>query len=417
MSQIQHWAIYTDNNSDKEGFIDTLLNGRSPVGFEVLNGKKGALFSTLAVRRFIEEEVLHDQKFLTGHTSQSLLTFSSGERKKALLRYVLNSHPDFLILDNPWDNLDLAYQKEFSEILQSVARHTCLVQVLARQNDLLPFINRHYRLNGSELIAIEGPKQLAGTDQKQGADHPVPKAIEYIPYTGDMLVEFKNTSVAYGKKPILQSINWDIRKNEFWQLTGPNGSGKSTLLTMITGDNPKAYGQELYIFGQKKGSGESVWDIKKKIGYYTSSMTDRFTGYHSLQNMLLSGLVDSIGLYVQPSEIQLRTTGEWLHLIGMYDNRGSSFHNLSMGNQRLLMCARAMIKHPLLLILDEPTAGLDVNSAALLVTLVNKMAAESNSAILFVSHREEQGLNPQFEFRLEPSGGGSTGKVIQRGQP
>jgi molybdate transport system ATP-binding protein len=143
-------------------------------------------------------------------------------------------------------------------------------------------------------------------------------------------------------------------------------------------------------------------------------MTDRFKGYHSLLNMLLSGLVDSIGLYVQPSEVQLRIAGEWLQLIGMYDRMETSFHDLSMGNQRLLMCARAMIKHPLLLILDEPTAGLDDNNAALFVSLVNKMAAESNSAILFVSHREEPGLKPEFEFHLEPSGQGSAGKVIRR---
>ncbi len=413
MGQHQHWAVYIANNSDKEGFIERLLSSPPPE-FELLKGKRGALFSTLALLPFIEEEARHDAKILTSHTAQSLLSFSSGERKKALLGYVLEIQPDFIILDNPWDNLDSAYQKELREILHSVSKDTSLVQLLARKIDILAFIKIYYRLQGSELIAEESATHVSDPSPTRWADQPLPEAIEAIPSPGELLVQCRNISVRYGNRPILHSINWDIHINEFWQLSGPNGSGKSTLLTMITGDNTKAYGQELTIFGQKKGSGESVWDIKKKIGYFTPTMTDRFSGYHSLQNMLLSGLVDSVGLYVQPSEIQLRVAREWLRLIGIYEKRDCNFHDLSMGNQRLIMCARAMIKHPPLLILDEPTAGLDDESAALFVSLVNKMAAESRSAILFVSHREEPGLKPQLEFRLEMSDQGSTGRVIRQ---
>jgi molybdate transport system ATP-binding protein len=217
--------------------------------------------------------------------------------------------------------------------------------------------------------------------------------------------------VAYGDTPILHAINWDIRPGEFWQLRGKNGSGKTTLLSMITGDNPKGYGQELILFGIKKGSGESIWDIKKKIGYFTPAMIDRFTGYHSLQNMLISGIMDSIGLYIKPTEVQIRLAGEWLALIGMRGMKETYFHDLSMGHQRLVMCVRAMIKHPLLLILDEPTAGLDDRSARLFVSLVNKIAEESKTAIVFVSHREEPGLQAKFEYELVESEKGSLGKV------
>ncbi len=411
MGQLQHWAVYIDNNSDKEGFIEKFLRGCPPPEFEILSGKKGALFSTLALDRYIEEEARHDAKLLTGDTTQSLLSLSSGERKKALLRNVLESQPDFIILDNPWDNLDSDYQKALRKILNSVAIDTHLLLLIGRKKDILPYIKTCYRLQGSELLRDRG-RLTSDPSQFMWGDQPVPMPIENIPCERDLLVRFRNINISYGNRPILHSINWDIRKNEFWQLTGPNGSGKSTLLTMITGDNPKAFGQELIIFGQKKGSGESVWDIKRKIGYFTPAMTDRFSGYHSLQNMLLSGLLDSVGLYVQPSEVQLRVAAEWLRLIGLYDQRDHNFHELSRGNQRLVMCARAMIKHPPLLILDEPTAGLDDASASLFVSLVNKIAAESRSAIIFVSHRKEPGLTPQYEFRLEMSGEGSTGKVI-----
>ncbi len=197
-------------------------------------------------------------------------------------------------------------------------------------------------------------------------------------------------------------------------MAGKNGSGKTTLLSMITGDNPKAYGQNIFLFGTRKGSGESVWDIKKNIGYFTPAMVDRFRGYHSLENMLISGLLDSIGLYIKPSQAQLRVAREWLALLDMEDKKDCYFHDLSLGQQRLIMCVRAMIKHPLLLILDEPTAGLDDASAALVVDLVNKMAAESQTTIVFVSHRKEPELKSHFVYQLELTPEGSVGKVMDK---
>src|SRR5690606_9277785 len=213
--------------------------------------------------------------------------------------------------------------------------------------------------------------------------------------------------------PILKNINWKIRSGSFWQLIGKNGSGKTTLLSMIIGENNKGYGQELYIFGKKKGSGESIWDIKKNIGYFTPSMVDKFSGHHSAINMLISGLTDSVGLYLRPTEVQLQLAKEWLRLINMLDLKDVYFHDLSMGQQRLLMTVRAMIKHPPLLILDEPTAGLDDQSAALFVALTNKIAEESRTAIIFVSHREEPGLRPQYIFQLEQTEQGSEGKIVK----
>ena len=218
--------------------------------------------------------------------------------------------------------------------------------------------------------------------------------------------------MAYGEKAVLHNINWDIKAGEYWELAGKNGSGKTTILSMITGDNPKGYGQEIFLFGTKKGSGESIWDIKKKIGYFTPAMIDRFRGYHSLENMLISGILDSIGLYVIPSAAQIRLAQQWLAMVGLDQKKDSYFHDLSLGHQRLIMCIRAMIKHPLLLILDEPTAGLDDSSASMVVSLVNKMAKESDTTIIFVSHRQEPGLNPQHVFHLTLSEQGSTGQIL-----
>ena len=405
---IEHWAVFINNNSEKQNFIASLLQGPIPEMFSSLKHLRGALFSKLALDAFLEEEVIHDHKILTRHTSQSLRSMSSGERKKALLQYLKALNPDFLILDNPFDNLDLAAVAELKADLGKMASTTSMIQIISRERDRLAFIKTHYFLDKDQIVPKTENMGTLSNPDKLTAIPPPPSNMHY---REGILIALKNISVSYDGKTILKGIDWKIKKGEFWQLKGKNGSGKTTLLSMVTGDNPKGYGQDLRLFGIKKGSGESIWDIKKKIGYFTPAMIDRFKGYHSLENMLISGLMDSIGLYIQPTEIQLRIARQWLRLIGMEEKRATYFHDLSAGQQRLIMCIRAMVKHPLLLILDEPTAGLDDRSASLFVALVNKIALESETAIIFVSHREEPGLKADLIYELVPHQEGSTGKI------
>ncbi len=414
MTQQQHWAVFTDNRSDKKGFIDLIQSGRLPSDFAFLQGKKAAVFSKFELDRFIEEEERHDHKILTLDTPQRLQTMSSGERKKALLTYLLGTKPDYLVLDNPFDNLDNDFQRALRLMLETMANEVAMVQLLSRNEDLLPFIGNCAFLKGAMLEIIDG-KPVVEQTKKPAAlkpDTTIPGAPERTGTPADPLIWLKNVSVNYDGKPILKDINWQISPGEFWQLVGSNGSGKTTILSMITGDNPKGYGQELYLFGRRKGSGETVWDIKKQLGYFTPAMTDSFRGYHNLENMLISGLTDSIGLYVRSTEGQSRIAREWLQLLGLENIRDTYFHDQSEGLKRLVMCARAMVKHPPLLILDEPTAGLDDASASLLVALVNKFAWESSTAIVFVSHRKEPGLTPNAIFQLEMTPQGSVGKVL-----
>lgn len=403
-----HWAIFIDNTSQKSHFVNGLLNGKTFGITNITLGSYGALFSKLALDEFMDEEDRHDSKILTKNIGQSLHSMSSGEQKKALLSYLLDENPDFFVLDNPFDNLDIESQDQLKKTLLEISHSKVIFQIVSRKIDLLPFISNFAYLKDKELVILKDSNfQLNKPfSYRLGIPSPIYK-FEYQ----EVLVQLKDVNVSYGTKAILKKINWTIKKGEFWQLVGKNGSGKTTLLSMITGENPKGYGQELYILGKKKGSGESIWDIKKKIGYYTPTMTDKFTGYHTVENMIISGLNDSIGLYVKPSQVQLGIAHEWLMVIGMLEIKETLFHDLSIGQQRLVMTTRAMVKQPLLLILDEPTAGLDDPSAKLLVTLVNKIATESETAIIFVSHRKEPGLNPDFIYELHSGEEGSTGTI------
>ncbi len=408
---MQSWAIFTENDTPAAPLIDRLLNGPLPSGFEALRGKKGALFSNSEILRWMEEELRHDRKVLARENPQSLQSMSSGERKKALFAYLLEQKPDYLILDNAFDNLDRTARQDLWEKITSLSASTSMIQVLSRRSDLLPFITQRARWQGGEL------QWLAHPEKESRIKDPFPNALPPAPekwgYTAPTLIELRDVSVSFRDKMVLHRISWKIAPGDFWELRGPNGSGKTTLLSLITGDSPKAYGQEIYLFGTRKGSGESVWDIKQHIGYITPALTDRFRGYFTLEQMLISGLVDSIGLYTLPTERQKKLAASWLELLGMTPLKDTYFHDLSKGQQRLIMCARAMIKHPLLLILDEPTADLDDRSAELVVHLVNKLGREGTTAILFVSHREEPGLAPNSILQLNPTDRGSEGLILK----
>ncbi len=409
----QHWGIFIDNDSNKTKLLQELLKGDFPERLAFLNKQEGTLFSKIVLEKFMDAEDRHGTKTIAKETDQPLRTMSSGEQKKALLIYLLSESPDYIILDNPFDNLDITSQELLANTLKEREGKTTFIQIISRKSDLLPFISNFTYLNKEQLsfdVDLENISQLEPSEVFIGN---IPSPLKAITFDQDILIDFKDVSVRFGTKTVLQHIKWNIKKGSFWQLIGKNGSGKTTMLSMITGENPKGYGQELFLFGKKKGSGETIWDIKKKIGYFTPAMTDKFNGYHTIENMLISGFNDSIGLYIKPTEAQLRLTKEWLLLLDLWKVKDTLFHNLSMGQQRLVMTTRAMIKHPLLLILDEPTAGLDDASAKLVVALVNKIAKESNTATIFVSHRREPGLDPDYIYELEMTNEGSIGKVAK----
>lgn len=409
LRNMQHVGIFLSNSFNKHFFIQQLLDKKATGVFDQFNETDAALFSSYSMQQFLLEEEIHGYSGIENAAKQSLRSMSSGEQKKALLKHLLTQQPGLLILDNVFDNLDVEAQQSLRTELEEIANNTTIIQLLHRQRDALDFIKSRVTLTEKgEAIPFVSTEQR----EEITTDQTVPPPLHIYPLITDELVRFNNVNVSYEGRPVLQNINWTILAGEFWQLKGPNGSGKTTLLTMITGDNVKGYGQELFIFGRKKGSGETVWEIKNKVGYLTPAMTDLFSTRHTLEQMVISGYVDSIGLYTIPSDMQKRAAHEWLQLLSMERKANKLFSDLSSGEQRIALIARAMVKHPPLLILDEPLAGLDDHSANKVIQLINKIAAESESAILYVSHQTEKELTPQKVFELTKTKNGSIGTVV-----
>jgi molybdate transport system ATP-binding protein len=415
MDLLKHFAVSITPNCNYNWVIENILSGNVLQPAINLSALQGALYADAAINTMIAEELLHDKFEIITASNSSLKSMSSGEQKKALLQYIIGKRPGFIVVDNIPDNLDAEAQQNIAATLQQIAKHTIIIQIIHRKKDILPFITNAVTLDNNIFLqqqSIEGYLQEENKFVQNPFAKDIPPPLHLYNLPAGPLVQLTGVSVNYEGRPILNNINWTIQSGEFWQLTGPNGSGKSTILSLITGDNPKGYGQNLLLFGFKKGSGESVWDIKKYIGYLTPNMAQFFPRLDSVEKMLLSGFFDSVGLYTLPNETQIKTAHQWLQFIGLYDNKNEPFCFLPLGKQRMVLVARAMVKHPPLLILDEPTAGLDDDSAAIFTNLINAIAAKSATAIIYVSHQKEEGLNPEYIFKLTAGENGSVGMVV-----
>jgi molybdate transport system ATP-binding protein len=404
---MKHWDILLSNQVDKKAFINTLLSGEIQGELSVFNSLNGILYSDISIQKLIEEEYQYDSIEATTESHRNLRTFSSGERKKEFLKYCLKKNPDYIILDNPMDHLDHTSRIELTLAIEAILSSVRIIQLVNRTIDLLPFIANKALIsdNSFELKSINTIRN----NSFENGSHKIP--IHKEVFNDRVLVKMNSISIFYDERAIIDSLSWTIKQGDFWHLIGPNGSGKSTLLSLISGDNPKGYGQDVELFGRKKGSGESVWEIKKQIGFFNTAMTDLFNKSYNLEEMILSGFFDSIGLYTEPTTLQRRIVAQWLEAIQMGHLKNKIFNRLSIGQQRVALIARAVIKHPPLLILDEPLEGLDDQNIELVTQLINLIKKETNIAILFVSHRIEPNLLPDSVLELTPSPTGSKGII------
>jgi len=203
------------------------------------------------------------------------------------------------------------------------------------------------------------------------------------------LVNIRKASVRYTDNVVFENLDWRVEAGQHWQLTGPNGSGKTCLLNLITGDHPQCYNNDIFVCGYQRGNGESIWDVKQHIGYVSSALQwDYRVGINCL-NVIISGFYDSIGLYAKATDLQLGVAMQWLQVLGLEGEARRPFNQCSYGDQRLLLIARAMVKHPSLLILDEPCFGLDDVSRQLVLALIEKICAGSETTVIYVNHHEQ----------------------------
>lgn len=323
---------------------------------------------------------------------------SSGESRKVLLLRAVVQAPSLLVLDDPFDGLDRAACEELRQAIVSASQKLPLVVVGSSSPGELPFAPDALR----EVFVIEGRKVVfrgdaeafmarAATAKQPRTPPPVQLGSFREPLDPSVpLVDLRRGQVRYGEQVVFEELDFHVAAGEHTLIVGPNGSGKSSLLDMLTGDHPQAYSNELYLFGRRRGSGESVWDVKKHVGSVSGRLHRDYRVDASVEEVLLSGLYDSIGVYEKPEPSHRLRATAWLEWLELGLTRSASFRQLSFGQQRLVLIARAAIKLPPLLVLDEPTSGLDAENRAHVLELIASLCTQRRSTVLMVTHRAEE---------------------------
>jgi len=324
---------------------------------------------------------------------------STGETRKVMLIRALSSKPDLLILDEPFDGLDVDTLAMLQAHLASIIDTTPMVMVLNRFDEMPTFITHVAYVDKGELaLTVDKNDESAFNELYQllhlkttDLDIPEADSANTLPALdpNQPLVKLNQATIQYGDTVIVDKLDWTIERGQHWQLSGPNGSGKTGILSLITGDHPQCYTNDIFVFGFQRGKGESIWQIKQFIGYVSTSLQWEYRVSTSCKNVIISGFYDSIGMYTKSSDNQKRIADQWLELLGMTDRADQPFNKLSYGDQRLLLIARAMVKHPPLLILDEPCLGLDDMNRQLVLALIEKICQGKETTVLYVNHHAE----------------------------
>ena len=326
---------------------------------------------------------------------RGLRFISTGEMRKTLLVKAILAKPGLLILDSPLDGLDRASQGEMLDALEELLASDQAMLILCRQAEDIPAGISHVQvLDGGQAIAAGARQEILARRDVDAVMNPASEPFAALPeplprpyeIPAGPLLDLRSVSVAYGDHQVLDQVNWHFDRGQHCLVSGPNGCGKSTLLSLVTGDNHKAYGQDITLFGQRRGSGESVWDIKQKFGQVDTHLHLNWVRGMKVVEVVVSGFFDTVGLYDDWGDRQRAVADGWLTALGLAGYSRESFDALSFGLQRMVLLARAMVKSPTILLLDEPSLGLDGHHRRLLLEAIDHIASNSDTQVIYVSH-------------------------------
>ena len=322
-----------------------------------------------------------------------IILLSSGELRKFKLAASLFTNPKVLIMENPFIGLDAQTRNQLKNLMTMLAQEHGLqiILVLAKTDEIPEFITHIVEVKDMRVM----PKSEVRGKRLEVREYPLPQNIPLTthlsPFTSKSeVIRFNHVTIRYGSRTILKDLDWTVMKGEHWSLSGQNGSGKSTLLSLVCADNPQSYACDIALFGHKRGSGESIWDIKRHIGYVSPEMHRSYRQNIPAIEIVASGLKDTVGLYTRPIETEKIQCRKWLNNLGISHLENRKFLEMSSGEQRLVLLARAFVKEPDLLILDEPLHGLDDQNRKMVKSLVDRYFENPEVTLIYVTHYQEE---------------------------
>jgi molybdate transport system ATP-binding protein len=445
----EHWAVLGPNGSGKSSLVRALAGDLPVVRGRIIRNQEGSTEQTVSYvsfelhRRLVAREEERDEsRFFSGNLEsmttaretifsgaperggrqadfenlvslfeiQSLLdrpirSLSTGEMKRVLIVRAMMRSPKLLVLDEPFDGLDARSRKQLAGWIDTLIEgNTQVILVTHRREEISSKITHVIRLErgmivgqgrreslltseGTETPFQEAKKNGTGVSPGQNDsndEHP------QVVREGEPLISVRDATVRHGEVVALANVTWTMRHGENWALVGPNGAGKTTLLNLISANHPQAYSNEITLFGRRRGTGESIWEVKRGIGFLSSEFHLSYRKGISAFDVILSGFFDSVGLYRRSTPRQRHIARQWVEVLGIETLWERPFDRLSCGEQRMVLLARAMVKGPLLLILDEPCQGLDRSNRRRVLDLIDFIGRRPGTNLLYVTHHEEE---------------------------
>jgi len=351
------------------------------------------------------------------------IKLSSGQSRKLLITSAILQKPQLLIIDNPYMGLDAKSRQEFNDLLDNLVKNEGIQLILSGQYEVLPTCISHELALENLSITYQGkvrpaafstlpketktpfgkhfsllsPKELAVEKtnfEVEKRSQLIQKIKPFFEKPNNLenwtdIFKLKNTSVAYYGKKILDTINWEVKTGEKWALFGKNGSGKSTLLALLFGDHPQAYANEIYLFDQKRGVGQNIWEIKKRTGFTSSELHYFFNANLTAENAIITGLFDHVYLKRAPTLQEQTLVDLLMDYFDILHFKDRLFQQLSTGEQRILLLIRALIKNPPLILLDEPFQGFDLATIEKAKQLLDAVLSPEHT-LIFITHFERE---------------------------
>jgi molybdate transport system ATP-binding protein len=323
-----------------------------------------------------------------------LLQLSNGEHKRFQLARAILQHPEWILLDNPYTGLDKEARIILNEILEGLVRDGIQIVLVTGPSEIPPVVTHTAVLDHGKIITfsqkenapLPAPTTSGGVDLARIRN--IPAAYPYPPFS--TAIKMIDTTISYHGKNILDKINWEVKHGQCWNVAGHNGSGKSTLISLINGDNPQAFANQIWLFDKRKGSGESIWDIKQKTGFVSPELHHYFESSSTCFHVIASGLFDTMGLFRKLNASQQTLTEQWMECMQVAHLSERLYHNLSDGEQRKVLLTRSLVKNPPLLLLDEPCQGLDTLATTQFIAMINDICIQLKKTMIYVSHYEAE---------------------------
>ncbi|MFP6838749.1 MAG: ATP-binding cassette domain-containing protein [Pseudohongiellaceae bacterium] len=338
---------------------------------------------------------------LQGVLGKGIRFLSSGQIRRVLIARALYGKRagacKLLILDDPLESIDKDSRARISHCIEHyLTDDCCSLQLCRRKQDILPGVTHVAVMDELSLLEQGDATAMRAGNAFENIDARRPRIPAKLPppiadETDDEdaqepLIVLDNVNAAYGPTPVLSNLSWIMKPWHHVLIEGPNGCGKSTLLSLIDGENHKAYGQAVSLFGRVRGSGETVWEVKARFGIVSNELHNKYVKGWKVLDVVVSGFFNSVGLYDDSGSAEINAARQWLAALGIEALQQHYYHEISFGQQRLALLARAMVKHPRVLILDEPCVGLDDYHRRLILQTLDVIASQLHTNLVYVSH-------------------------------